>query len=71
MRPDETWLSRRSAAIYLTRLGCPTSKQTLDRMALHNNRRKGPPFVRSSWKCVRYLQSDLDTWAQRRMERVE
>jgi hypothetical protein len=71
MRPEETWLTRRSAAIYLTRIGCPVSKQVLDKMAIHNNSGKGPPFVRSSWKTIRYLQSDLDAWAQQRMQRIE
>jgi hypothetical protein len=71
MRPEETWLTRRSAAIYLTRIGCPIAKRTLDKMAVKNNSGKGPPFTRVRWKTVRYRQSDLDAWAQTQMEFVE
>ncbi len=70
MVPEETWLSRKAAAIYLTRLGCPVTNRTLEKMAIKNNSGGGPPFVRASWKAVRYRQADLDAWAKRRMVRV-
>jgi len=71
MLPEETWLSRKAAAVYLTRLGCPISTRTLEKMASNDNAGHGPPFVRAGWKAVRYLQSDLDAWAKARMVRVE
>jgi hypothetical protein len=69
--PEETWLSRRAAALYLNRIGCPVSSRTLEKMASKNNSGRGPPFVRAGWKAVRYRQSDLDVWAKKRMVRVE
>ena len=69
--PEETWLSRRSAAIYLTRIGCPTTARMLETFAVHNNKGRGPPFFRTGWKAVRYLQSDLDAWAKKRVIRVD
>lgn len=68
--PDETWLTRRAAATYLTRIGCPVGHRTLEKMANNNNAGKGPPYTRLGWKTVRYLQSDLDSWAKKRMVRV-
>lgn len=70
MTPEETWLSRRAAALYLTRIGCPVSPRTLEKMASKNNAGKGPPYVRAGWKAVRYRQADLDAWAKKRMVRV-
>ena len=69
--PEETWLTRKSAAIYLTRIGRPISNRTLEKMANNNNSGNGPPYVRSAWKRVMYLQSDLDAWAKSQMIRVE
>ena len=71
MLPEETWLSRKAAAMYLTRIGCPITHRTLEKVASKNNSGGGPPFVRAGWKAVRYRQSDLDTWAKKRMIRVE
>jgi hypothetical protein len=71
LTPEETWLTRRSAAIYLTRLGCPVSNRMLEKWAAHNNKGGGPAFVRSGWKAVRYRQADLDAWAKKRMVKVE
>jgi hypothetical protein len=64
------WLSRKEAAIYLKRLGCPIAPKTLENLASNNNAGCGPPFTRIGWKCVRYLRTDLDAWASRRMVRV-
>ena len=69
--PEETWLSRKAAAIYLTKIGCPITHRTLEKVASSNNSGKGPPYTRAGWKAVRYLQSDLDTWAKRRMVRID
>ena len=71
MLADETWLSRKAAAIYLTRNGYPISNRTLERLANNHNAGKGPPYSRLSWKTVRYRQSDLDAWAKARTVRVE
>lgn len=70
MPPEGQWLSRKAAAIYLTRIGCPTTNRTLEKMGMKNNCGKGPPFTRIGWKTVRYLVADLDDWAKRRMVRV-
>jgi hypothetical protein len=69
--PEETWLSRKAAAIYLTRVGYPISNRTLEKMANKNNSGHGPPYSRTSWKRAVYRQSDLDTWAKARTVRVE
>jgi hypothetical protein len=69
--PEETWLSRKAAAVYLTRIGCHMTHRTLERMAGRNNAGGGPSFVRAGWKSVRYRQSDLDSWAAKRMVRIE
>ena len=69
--PEETWLTRKSAAIYLTRVGRRISNRTLEKMANNNNAGNGPPYVRSAGKRVMYLQSDLDAWAKSQMIRVE
>ena len=71
MTPDDTWLSRKAAAIYLTRIGYPITNRTLEKLASNHNAGKGPPYSRVSWKCTRYRQSDLDAWAKARTVRVE
>jgi hypothetical protein len=70
-RPDETWLTRRAAAEYLTRIGCPVTKRTLERKAANGNLGRGPPYTRTGWRIVRYLQADLDDWAEKRKVRIE
>lgn len=69
--PEDTWLSRKAAALYLTRGGFYITHRTLDMMATHNNAGKGPPFIRTSWKSVRYNQAELDAWAKKQTVRVE
>jgi hypothetical protein len=69
--PEETWLSRRAAAIYLARIGCPISYRQLETMAANQNEGRGPRFARTGWRTVRYRQSDLDDWAKKRMKWVE
>lgn len=68
---DGVWLSRKQAAHYLSQNGCPISESRLSQLACNFNRGKGPAFFRSGWKCVRYLKSDLDTWATKRRIRYE
>ena len=67
----DIWLTRKGAAIFLTRMGCPISKRTLDAMAANNNAGRGPPYTRIGWKVVRYNVADLETWAKSRMVRIE
>jgi hypothetical protein len=67
--PD--WLTRKKAAAYLERLGCPISHRTLEKWASKNNAGKGPAFTRIRWNIVRYARADLDAWAAREAVRVE
>ena len=68
--PDDQ-LSRKEAAAYLTKLGCPISAQTLANMACNDNAGGGPGFLRFRWRTVRYRRGDLDEWAKRQSVRVE
>ncbi len=71
MANDDDFLTRKQAAAYLTKIGCPISYATLANRAAHNNAGKGPPFTRTGWRTVRYRKQDLDAWAYRNTERVE
>lgn len=70
-KPDKEWMSRKEAAHYLTKIGCPISWMTLANMASNNNSGKGPSFSRFRWSSVRYHRDDLDKWAKKEMIRVE
>jgi hypothetical protein len=65
------WLSGKKASLYLEALGCFVSHKTLANYRCNNNAGRGPSFVRTGWKTVRYLKTDLDAWAKRQMVRVE
>ena len=65
------WMTRKEAAVFLTKLGCPVSPGTLRNMARKNNQGHGPAFHRSGWRTVRYKTSDLRVWAENKVERVE
>jgi hypothetical protein len=65
------WLCCKQVAAYLTEVGCPISHKTLANLRINNNAGKGPSYVRSGWKTVRYLKADLEAWAKRQMVRVE
>lgn len=65
------FLSRKEASSFLHRMGCPISAKTLEKLAMHDNAGKGPPYTRFRWKQVRYLKSDLVTWAKAESVRVE
>lgn len=70
MAPEKDHLNRKEAANFLTKLGCPISARTLEKMASNNNAGKGPPFTRYRWKTVTYLRTDLMDWANKEMVRV-
>lgn len=70
-KPEKDWLSRKEAAIYLTRLGCKIAPQTLAKYASNQNARRGPSYTRVGWKMVQYRREDLETWARLRMVRVD
>ena len=66
-------MGRKEAAEYLTRIGIPISAKTLTNMAVRENTGQsggGPPFYKTSWKTVFYLESDLIAWASVRVRRV-
>ena len=69
--PEETWLSRKAAAIYLTKIGYPITNRTLEKLANRNNSGHGPPYSRTSWKTTVYRETDLIAWAKARTVRVE
>lgn len=68
---DKMYFNRKEAALYLSEIGCFTSHTQLRNMAANDNAGNGPPYNRIGWNRVSYYRSDLDTWAKRRMERVE
>lgn len=63
MVENEVWLSRKAAAIYLTRLGVPMKHEYLAKLAQPENAGKGPKFTKPGWRTVRYAKSDLDAFA--------
>jgi hypothetical protein len=70
-REERIWLTRKEAATFLTRIGCPISVWTLAQMAVRDNEGKGPPFIRTGWKTLRYEPADLRAWAAKQITRVE
>jgi len=66
----QEWFTRVEAAEYLSRIGCPVSKRSLEKKASNNNEGKGPAFTRIGWRTVKYHRRDLDTWAFQQIERV-
>jgi hypothetical protein len=70
-KPEKDHMSRKEAAAYLTRIGCPMAPKTLANMASKDNAGGGPPFDRNGWKMVQYRRADLDAWAAARRVRVE
>jgi hypothetical protein len=69
-KPEKEWLSRKEAALYLDRIGCPMTARNLEKKAANNNAGKGPPFSRVGWKAVRYKRIDLDVWAKAQTVRI-
>lgn len=70
-KPEKDWMSRKEAAIYLTRMGYTIAPQTLAKLGCNNNAGKGPAFTRQGWKAVVYARADLDAWRRKRSVRVE
>lgn len=68
MVPAEIWLTRKGAALYLTSLGCPMTHGYLAKLALPENKGKGPAYVKSGWRTVRYAKSELDRFAGEKIE---
>lgn len=71
MADPKDHMSRKEAAGYLTRKGCRISDRTLAKMASNENAGGGPPFTRHGWRTVSYARADLDSWREKRAERVE
>ena len=67
---SDDWLSRKEAAIYLNKIGCPVSVRMLEKRAFNNNAGRGPAFTRVGGRVVRYRRGDLDAWAYAQAERV-
>jgi hypothetical protein len=55
------WMSRKEAAAYLSSIGTPLGRRTLDRLAIAG---KGPPYKLVVNRAV-YNRGDLDGWASR------
>lgn len=67
MKSEKRWFSRKEAAVFLTKIGFSISPRTLQKLAVHNNALKGPPFLKTGWRTVRYDRSDLEEWANKRI----
>ena len=67
---EQDYLPRKKAAAFLSSLGCPIAPSTLAKKAKNNNEGKGPPFLKSGWRTVRYLKDDLREWAASVMVKV-
>ena len=61
----DDWLSRKEAAFYLAKIGCPISVRALELRGMKNNSGNGPSFIRIGQRTVRYRRGDLDAWAYR------
>jgi hypothetical protein len=68
---EKKWFSRKEASAFLTSMGCAISPRTLQKLAVHNNSLKGPPFTRSGWKSVRYERNDLEEWARSQIVKIK
>lgn len=68
MVADEVWLTRKAAAIYLSRLGVAMKHEYLAKLALPENKGKGPKYLKSGWRTVRYSKTELDAFAKRKTE---
>jgi hypothetical protein len=68
---NDEFLTRKQAALYLHKIGCPIGEGALGNMAANNNAGAGPSFTRVGWRHVRYTKADLDVWAAKRTVRVE
>ncbi len=64
------FMSRKEAAIYLTKIGCKISALTLQKYACNRNAGKGPPYTKRRSQTVQYERSDLDTWAKKEAVKI-
>lgn len=64
---EPAWLTRKQAAAFLSRIGCPMSADKLCRLAKNG----GPAHTRSGHRTIRYQPEDLRKWAERQMKRFE
>lgn len=44
---------------------------SVETLAQWRSQKKGPPYVKISRNCVRYRQSDLEVWLERRIVRTD
>lgn len=70
MVEKEVWFTRKGAALYLTSLGVEIKHAYLAKLAMPENKGKGPPFVRTGWRTVRYAKSELDAFAAPKLVRL-
>lgn len=68
MVAKEIWLTRKAAAIYLSDRGVPMKHEYLAKLALPENKGKGPKFLKSGWRTVRYAVSELDNFISLKTE---
>lgn len=68
---EREWLTRKEAATYLGKIGCPVSVRTLLNYARDYNLGKGPAFYKIRGYSIRYKTSDLRAWASKQVERIE
>ena len=67
----EQYFTRKHAAAFLTRIGCPVTYQQLLWWASKGNAGRGPPFIRIGERMIRYSETDLTAWARTNVKRVE
>lgn len=65
---DDTYLNRKDAARFLSRLGCGTTARFLRDKAYAGG---GPPFNLTGKRIVRYAKVDLEAWAKANTKRIE
>lgn len=71
MSDQIVWLGRKQASAFLETLGITAAPATMAKWGANNNAGEGPPFFRDGWSHVRYRKDELETWAKKRMVRVE
>ena len=74
LRSQGRSVGRKEAADFLTGIGYPITAKTLSNMAANENRGQsggGPPYYKTRWNTVFYLEADLIAWASVRVRRVE
>lgn len=64
-------ITRKEAATYLSKIGCPISVRSLEAYARDYNIGKGPAFYKIGSRTIRYDPADLREWAAKRIQRIE